>query len=546
MRYRSRLWCLFVLVVLVGACAPVGGREAWVAVEGGEDLTEHPSWQCVQSVDVVEGSLVVQAGSEFVTAVHGQGPYIEAEGDFGLAATVRAKAGDTAAIVAYGVLPQGEWWQGVRRLDFGLGAEQVGVHYWDGKSPNPALARYHSVPKLSGEVHLEMRKTGNTLSFWVDGHEVGRIRDPGAFPNGEVYLGANVAPRNRLTIEDLAIKAPAGREDEVRIVDMAGSRVAVPEGEPLRELIQAHGLHIGAAVGPSQLRCEPAYAEVLGREFDMLTTENALKFGPVHPAPSSYDWEDADKIIEYAEEHGMRVRGHTLVWHRQLPSWVEKRKWTREELIEVLHEHITTVVGRYRGRIAAWDVVNEAVEDDGSLRDTIWLRVIGPEYIEMAFRWAHEADPEARLFYNDYSCEDMGCKSDAVYTLVEGLVDKGVPIHGVGWQMHVALGSSPKPDDVRANLERLGGLGLEVQITEMDVRVRDSKPRTLERQADVYADMMQACLDADNCTAFVLWGFTDRHSWVPGFFEGWGWALVFDEEYGPKPAYRRLQEALAP
>ena len=136
----------------------------------------------------------------------------------------------------------------------------------------------------------------------------------------------------------------------------------------------------------------------------------------------------------------------------QLPAWLTEGTWTRDELIAIIREHITTVVGHYRGRVAAWDVVNEGVGDDGSLRDTIWLRGIGPEYIDMAFRWAHEADPDALLFYNDYAGEGLGTKSDAIYALVQGLLERGVPINGVGLQMHVSLRWSPQPQDVAANM----------------------------------------------------------------------------------------------
>jgi endo-1,4-beta-xylanase len=212
--------------------------------------------------------------------------------------------------------------------------------------------------------------------------------------------------------------------------------------------------------------------------------------------------------------------------------------------MEVLREHITTVVGRYKGRIVAWDVVNEAVEQNGELRDTVWLRVIGPEYIELAFRWAHEADPDALLFYNDYSAETMNRKSNAVYALVQDLLEKGVPIHGVGFQMHVELGGAPSLRAVQRNMERLGALGLEVQITEMDVRLRDTKAQTLERQAEIYGDTLQLCLDEPSCTAFVMWGFADCHSWIPSSFKGWGDALVFDGDYAPKPAYDRLCDVL--
>jgi len=313
----------------------------------------------------------------------------------------------------------------------------------------------------------------------------------------------------------------------------------------LRSLAQGRGIQIGAAVAARSLWAETLYAETLGREFSMITPENAMKFGPLHPGRDSYDFGDADSIVDFARSRGMEVRGHTLVWHNQLPGWLMGKSWERHELIEILREHIMAVVGRYRGRVVAWDVVNEAVADDGSLRDAIWLRGIGPDYIDMAFRWAHEADPQARLFYNDYGGEGLGRKSDAIYDLVQGLLSRGVPIHGVGLQMHIGLWPFPSPQDVAANISRLDAIGLEVHITEMDVRmvspVTDEK---LAEQALIYGDMLGVCLSARNCKAFVLWGFTDRYSWIPQFSPGSGWALIFDESYRPKPSYNALSDAL--
>jgi endo-1,4-beta-xylanase len=330
----------------------------------------------------------------------------------------------------------------------------------------------------------------------------------------------------------------------------SGASIAPTPTPPpsLRSLAQARGIGIGAAVGPQFLREEPAYAETLGREFSMLTPENAMKFGLVHPEPDRYDFTDADYIVGFAEAHGMQVRGHTLVWHFQLPTWLTEGTWTRDELITILREHITTVVGHYRGRVAAWDVVNEAVGDDGPLRDTIWLRGIGPEYIDMAFRWAHEADPDALLFYNDYAGEGLGAKSDAIYALVQGLLERGVPIDGVGFQMHVSLRWSPQPQDVAANMERLGALGLQVHITEMDVAIQGAPGTVEERlaaQANIYRDMMDVCLGSSACKAFVTWGFTDRHSWIPLFTGNADAPLLFDESYRPKPAYYAIMDALA-
>ena len=315
----------------------------------------------------------------------------------------------------------------------------------------------------------------------------------------------------------------------------------------LRCLAQARGISIGAAVGFPYLRDEPVFAETLGREFSMLTPENAMKFGLVHPDRDRYDFAGADFIVDFAEAHGMQVRGHTLVWHFQLPSWLTDRTWTRDELIDILREHITTVVGHYRGRVAAWDVVNEAVADDGSLRDTIWLRGIGPEYIDLTFRWAHEADPDAQLFYNDYAAEGLGPKSDAVYDLVQGLVERGVPIDGVGLQMHVSLRWPPDAEAVAANMARLGALGLQVHVTEMDVRIQDgvgTPEQRLAAQARIYRDIVNVCLESSACKAFVTWGFTDRHSWIPAFTGHPDTPLLFDESYRPKPAYYAIMDAL--
>ena len=319
-----------------------------------------------------------------------------------------------------------------------------------------------------------------------------------------------------------------------------------PSARPLRALAESHGRRIGAAVDADALAREATYREVLGREFNLVTPENAMKFGPLHPEPDRYDFEQADAIVDFAEAHGMQVRGHTLVWHNQLPRWLTTGQFSRDELVAILREHIQTVVGRYRGRVAAWDVVNEAIADDGSLRDTLWRQVIGPEYIELAFRWAHEADPEARLFYNDYGGEGLGRKSDAIYALVEGLLQRGVPVHGVGLQMHLDLRLRPSAGEVAANIRRLGELGLSVHITEMDVRIPSPATQTsLARQATVYREMAEVCLAGEPCEALVFWGFTDRHSWIPGFFPGAGAALIFDANYRPKPAYEALQGALA-
>ena len=199
---------------------------------------------------------------------------------------------------------------------------------------------------------------------------------------------------------------------------------------PLGELAQARGFNIGAAVNVRALRGDPDYGPVLAREFNALTTENALKFAPLRPTREGYRFDRADALIEFAHQHDMRVRGHTLVWHNQVPPWVARGSFSRAEWTALLEDHIATVVGRYRDQIWAWDVVNEGVLAKGGLRDTLWHRNIGDNYIEQVFRWAHEADPKAKLFYNDFGAEGMNAKSYAVYCMVRDLLERDVLISG--------------------------------------------------------------------------------------------------------------------
>ena len=319
-----------------------------------------------------------------------------------------------------------------------------------------------------------------------------------------------------------------------------------PEETTLRALAARQGLHVGAAVAAGPLASDPSYREVLATEFNMLTAENVMKMGPLRPGPQSYSWGDADALVDFAEANDMEVRGHALVWHQSLPSWVENANWGRQELIAILQEHITSVVTRYKGRLAHWDVVNEAVGDDARRRPTIFNDVIGPEYLQMAFQFAHAADPDAKLFYNDYGAEGLGAKSDAVYQLVQELLDTGTPIHGVGLQMHVTASNPPSMEAIRTNIRRLAALGMEVHITEMDVRIPiPASESNLVAQAQVYNDVLNLCLSEPSCTSLVFWGFTDRHSWVPSFFQGFGAALPFDENYQPKLAYQVMQQTLS-
>lgn len=326
----------------------------------------------------------------------------------------------------------------------------------------------------------------------------------------------------------------------------------------LRETAQGSGVLIGTAVRPAQLS-EAAYASTLAREFNMLEPEDALKWEVVHPERQAFDFSQADQIVDFAVLHKMKVRGHTLVWHRQNPRWLPDGEYTSRELAQILEQHIKTVVRHYRGKIFAWDVVNEAFDElhPGTLRSTIWRDQPGIErvqkgssYIERCFRWAHEADPQALLFYNEAEAETVNPKSDAVYAMVRDFRQRGVPIDGVGLQMHVP-NLHPDVASISANIKRLTALGIQVHITEMDVALPvdpngNARPENLQRQADLYRQIAAACLAHPGCTAIQTWGFTDKYSWIGSHSkQTQGAALLFDRNYRAKPAYDALRDALA-
>lgn len=305
-------------------------------------------------------------------------------------------------------------------------------------------------------------------------------------------------------------------------------------------------LRVGTAVDSEALRDEPRYRRTLAREYDSVTPENAMKWSFIHPGRRRYDFGAADRLVAFARHHRMTVRGHTLAWYRDVPDWVTKGTWTRPQLERILRDHIQTVVKRYRGRVAQWDVVNEALDRDGKLRDSVWTRVIGPDYIALAFKFAHEADPDAKLFYNDFDLEFPGPKARATVELVRDLRARGVPIDGVGIQAHELTVRKASRAELAAALQSYTDLGLDVAITELDVGVFLPATRAkLAEQADVYRNVLDACLDVPRCRSFTTWGFTDRHSWVPGTVDGFGDALPFDRHYRPKPAADALRARLS-
>ncbi|NGN69020.1 endo-1,4-beta-xylanase [Streptomyces sp. A7024] len=287
------------------------------------------------------------------------------------------------------------------------------------------------------------------------------------------------------------------------------------------------GRYFGAAVAPHL--GEADYESTLNREFSSVVAENAMKWDATEPSQNQFTFSGGDELVDYAQQHGKSVRGHTLVWHAQQPGWVQGL--TGDSLRQAMRNHITKVAGHYAGKIDSWDVVNEAFEGDGSRRQSNLQKQLGDGWIEDAFRTAKAADPDAKLCYNDYSTDGINAKSDAIYRMVQDFQARGVPIDCVGFQSH--LSSNSDLGTYRQNLQRFADLGVHVQITELDVGGSGAA------QANVYRQVTEACVAVARCNGITVWGVTDKYSW-----RAQETPLLFNGSYQKKEAYDAVLAAL--
>ena len=337
--------------------------------------------------------------------------------------------------------------------------------------------------------------------------------------------------------------------------------------------------YMGAAVNEGNFN-DATYLEVASGYYNLVTSENSCKFGAIQGERGEFDFDSCDQVrddaksengeegyeagpathvapfltrqiqnpplsqvLDFASQHDMAFRGHNLCWGVYNPSWLENGNFTSDELKDVLETHIATVLGHYKGRAVAWDVVNEALNETGTLKHNVWNNITGDEnYIDIAFRAARKADPEAKLFYNDYNVASSSgwskTKSDAMYSMVSGMLDRGVPVDGVGLQFHVGTGYDML-DGVRSNMARYGAMGVEVHVTELDLVCSQSNGYDCSwsddieaQQGRLYADLLDLCLEEPACTNFETWGFTDKYTWQ----EDGTHPLPFYEDYRAKKA----------
>jgi endo-1,4-beta-xylanase len=313
---------------------------------------------------------------------------------------------------------------------------------------------------------------------------------------------------------------------------------------------------IGVAVEPSRLSNSDPHSELVIKHFNSLVAENAMKPESLQPTEGNFNFKNADTIVDFAIANNMKMRGHTLIWHNQIPDWFFKdlkdpsKLASREVVLKRMETHITTVLKHFKEKygdknpITSWDVVNEPISDQKGLRGlpekSLWLDTVGEDYIEMAFEYAHKADPSLKLYINDYNIERYNQKTIDMYNLVKSLKDKNVPIDGIGIQMHLNINSSV--NDIKGSIKKFKTLGVDLQVTELDMDLMgDVSEANLAKQAKLYKEVFEVLMqEKDYISSVTFWGISDEVSWLkkPNA------PLLFDSKLQPKPAYKAVIEAV--
>lgn len=529
------------------------------------DAISLPEWSVLYT-STQNGRLILdnRQNKNWVTVIDDISPVI-LKGPFAIETQFTGQ-GEGYGIILIGRLRTGvgAWWDGIRYLHVIINKGRLSLDFYDGTSAN--LKGFTRLPESlkPQKITLQFNEDGSTVTISDPlGNPIANSPihlSPPLFPDGILYFGMNAGPSSVLEVSRFSLLVPpTGKIPSVVPVSISGSGY-IPQSPTLRDLASKRDISIGNLTpsGSSLLR-----AKITSIEFDQVTIPT-LHMVMTMPTRNTYNFDWLDFFIKFAERYNMQVRGFHLVWGdpQWLPEWLLKGNFSRNELIKILHDYVVTVVGRYKGKIHSWSTVNEFVnrQFSGPTRD-FWYANIGPDYVEMVFRWAKEADPNAILILNEDHIHDRRgyCKdqADRAYDWVRQLKQKGVPIDAVGMQMHLLKpnycikGSPPNKDDVIATMRRFAELGVDIYVTEFDVNLTDVPGTQAEKwtfQAGVYRDMLQACLESNVCRGFSIYGLSDNEGWYgPG--EGnlrlpTAEALLFNKDLKPKPAYFALRDVL--
>lgn len=548
----------------------------WKLVPGGEDLIANgywDQWEAVSppaTVQVSNGVLTATASDGYLGNTNVLAPYLETKGDFGVVATIQTAPGLDGNITLTGSLQTGtQYWQGMTEVEFG--ADNSGNYefmYWDGTQSSPAqynLLKGFSTPP-TGTLTMELLRQQGQFFLYFNGVPYGPFKDPGLFALGAVIPGFSLAPNRQMKLTQLAFEVPLG-DTSAQLIAPAGVIPYAHPGDSLGSLAAVTGRTFGTQVSTQQLATgrytwgdpgvtggapDLTYAPKVMGEFSSIAASEMYYF-MTEEAQGDFTFGTGDALLAGARANGKTVHCHNLVGPNiYLPSWVVNGKFTAAQLTEIMKTHIQTVVGHFKGQCESWDVVNEALNMDGTVSSTnnVWAQAIGPSYIDIAFQTARQVDPSAKLYYNDYYVEDQTPKTTGLYNLIAGMQQRGTPIDGVGLQCHWLSGNPdpnwlPNHDSMVANMARLAKMGLSVRLSELDLRLRlPPSAADLANQATIFSTTVQACLDSPNCVSVVVYGSDDTTSWIPSTYPGYGAATLFDANFQPKPAYTSVMNTL--
>jgi len=566
-----KYFALFLVTVPLFSQTSPTPHSGWKLAVGGENLLVNGYWDSYvlasapASSQATGGVFTATASTGYLGGPNELCPRLETKGDFGIVATIQTAPGLNGLITLTGSLnTDSSYWDGRTEIEFGVDNNGNYVFaYWTNSSSSPVL--YQTLKSVAtpatGTVTMELLHQSGQFFLYFNGTQYGPIADPGLFTLGNVIPGFVLFPSQQMKLTQLAFEVPSS-DTAAQVVTPMGQIPYVHPGDSLGSLAAITGRAFGdaengetMAVGaqPNGGLPDSTYEANVAGNFNLMTAATMYYF-MTETGQGDFTFADGDAMIALTKANGMAVHCHHLIGPNiYLPSWLTSGKFTAAQLTQIMITHIQTVMGHFKGQCASWDVVNEALNMDGTLNTSstnIWANIIGPTYIDIALQTARQTDPAAKLYYNDYYIENQTTKTPGLYSLLAGMQGRGTPIDGVGLQAHWIPGNSdpnwvPILSSMQANMAQLAKMGLSARISELDARLLlPASSAALTNQATIYSTTVQACLNSPNCVSITQWGGDDGTSWIPGAFPGYGSATMFDASFQPKPAYTAVMNTL--
>jgi endo-1,4-beta-xylanase len=523
------------------------------------DLINGQDWSHISGVTNENSSLRVNGIGSSILGINGQsrqpnppvnirGPRLNTEGQFILTADIAELSPDkmiTLRVYKQAPVIYDEWRWEPAQMSISLSQNKLQVGIKDASGPNFVEQKSWNLGS-SQEHTVKLTNLKKMITLSIDDYQVGSLPNHQIFSSQDQLLfGLSTPPQSSALLKQLYADGPKG---QLKVSQNMSLKVPLQDKNGLRQINTNNRVAIGAAVSYYQLFSDNNYRSIVANQFNMITPENELKPQFVHPQPNVYSFAPADSEVEFAQANGMKVHGHNLVFSEANPQWMMDAKASQRQ--KILEDHINTVVTHYKNQISEWDVVDEPMSDEDpegdepyNLRTNLWLRAIGPTYIDTAFQTARQASPDAKLYINEYGLENDGPRWNSFLALIKDLQSRGVPIDGIGFQAHVhESGDEVNEQTVLGHMNQLASLGLLTRISEADVHGEDPN-----LQASQYQALLKACLQASNCTSFNTWGVTDKYgstTEINTYPPQLGDDLIWGSQLQPKLALQSLQQAI--